>query len=179
MLAIKNKFLTFKVRRGLHGNRYLPKAFSYDELKKVGVIFTFDDLKKHEAVKTFIKALKNDGIEVKALAYKPKDTQNFEFYFDFFEDSDITLFGQMNSPYMLGFLKQNFDYLVCLDDVLNLYMQYMLVNAKASIRIGAAQEEAHFNNFFELMIKPANTTNTAELSNDILTNIRKISGNEQ
>ncbi|GAB3336133.1 hypothetical protein GCM10027429_19090 [Marivirga atlantica] len=179
MLSIKKKLLAYKVERGLKKNRYLPKAFSYKELRKVGVIFTFDDLKKHEAVKSFIKTLEADGIEVKSLGYKPKETQNFEFYFDFFEDKDVNFFAQMKSPYMLGFLNQKFDYIFCLDDDLNLYMQYLLVNAKSSIRIGALQDTEAENRFFELMVKPKNTQDTKQLTTEIIQNIRKISGNEQ
>ncbi len=175
---IKNKLLTYKIERELSKNRYLPMAFSYNQLKKVGIVFTITDLKKHEAVKQFIKTLEADGIEVKSLAFKPKDTQNFEFYFDFFEDRDVSLFAQMKSPYMLGFLNQKFDYLFCLDSDLNLYMQYLLVNAKSSIRIGAAQNMEESHRFFELMVKPKNREDIQQLTTDIINNIRKISGND-
>jgi hypothetical protein len=176
---IKRKLLIFKISRGLKKNRFLPKALSYKKLKKVGIVFTFNDLKKHEAVKSFIKTLEADGIEVKALAYRPKETQNFEFYFDFFEGRDVSLFAQMKSPYMLSFLDQNLDYIFCLDDELCLYLQYILVNTKASIRIGALQEEEKCRALFELMIKPVKAGDTQLLTKEIIHYTRKISGNEQ
>jgi len=176
---IKRKLLQFKISSGLKKNRFLPKAFSYAQLKKVGVIFSFSDLKKHDAVKSFIKTLEADGIEVKSLAYRPKETQNFEFYFDFFEGKDVTLFAQLKSPYLLSFLDQKLDYLFCLDEDLNLYMQYILANAKASIKIGALQEEESCRAFFELMVKPNKTGDTQLLTKEINHYIRKISGNEQ
>lgn len=156
----------------------MPKAFSYTKLKKVGVIFSIDDLKKHEAIKSFIKTLEQDGIEVKPLAYKPKETQNFEFYFDFFEGKDVTHFAQMKSPYMLSFLDQKLDYIFCLDNEIGLYMKYMLVNTKASIRIGALQQDESDQAFFELMVKPS-TDDTQSLTKEIIHYIKKISGNEQ
>lgn len=143
------------------------------------MVFTFNDLKKHDAVRGFIKILEADGIEVKSLAYRPKETQNFEFYFDFFEGKDVSLFAQMKSPYMQSFLEQKLDYIFCLDEELCLYMQYILVNAKASIRIGALQEEEMCRAFFELMVKPAKTGDTQLLAKEIIHYTRKISGNEQ
>lgn len=179
MNLIKRKLLAFKIKRGLKKDRFLPKAFSYAQLKKVGVIFSISDLKKHEAIKTFIKTLEEDGIEVKALAYKPNETQNFEFYFDFFENKEVSLFAQVKSPYLLSFLDQKLDYLFCLDDDLSLYMQYILVNAKASIRIGALQKEESCRAFFELMVKPTKSGDSQLLTKEIIHYIRKISGNEQ
>ncbi len=58
-------------------------------------------------------------------------------------------------------------------------MQYLLVNAKSSIRIGALQDTEAENRFFELMVKPKNTQDTKQLTTEIIQNIRKISGNEQ
>ena len=179
MNFIKNKLLAYKIKKGLKKDRYLPSAFSYSNLRKIGVIFTVDDLKKHEAIKEFIKKFESDGIEVKTLTYKPKDKQNFEFLFDFFEDKDISTFAKINSPYMLGFLDQKFDYLFCLDDELNLYMQYLLVYSNASIRIGSLQEEEQHKAYFELMVKASQTGNIQSLTKEIIHYIRKISGNEQ
>ena len=179
MNFIKKTLLEFKIKRGLKKDRYLPKAFSYKSLRRVGVIFSIDDLKKHEAIKSFIKEFEQDGIEVKSLAYKAKDTQNFEFYFDFFEDKDVSIWAQMKSPYMLSFLDQKFDYLFCLDEDLNLYMQYLLVNANASIRIGALQKEDAYKDYFELMVKANKQGDMNLLTKEIIHYIRKISGNEQ
>ncbi|WKV11072.1 hypothetical protein [Marivirga harenae] len=174
---IKHKILSYKVKRGQKKSKFLHQAYPYTKLKKVGVIFSFEDLKKHEAVKKFIKVLQADGIEVKALAYKPKSTQNFEFYFDFFEDRDLGFFGKIDNPYFLSFIDQKLEYLFCLDDTLNLYMQYLLVNTKSDTRIGAYQANSDNASFFELMIKPRESGDTKILTEEIIHYVRKISGN--
>jgi hypothetical protein len=175
--VIKHKILSYKVKRGQKKSKFLHQAYPYNKLKKVGVIFSIGDLKKHEAVKKFIKILKADGIEVKTLAYKPKDTQNFEFYFDFFEDKDLGFFGKIENPYFQSFLNEKLEYLFCLDDALNLYMQYLLVHSKSDTRIGAYQLVEDQASFFELMIKPKKSGDTNILIEEIIHYVRKISGN--
>jgi len=175
--VIKHKILSYKISRGQKKSKFLHQAYPYSKLKKVGVIFSFDDLKKHEAVKKFIKTLKADGIEVKTLAYKAKDTQNFEFYFDFFEDKDVGFFGKIENPYFQSFLNEKLEYLFCLDDTLNLYMQYLLVHSKSDTRIGAYQPSKDESSFFELMIKPKASGDTKILTEEIIHYVRKISGN--
>ncbi len=174
---IKHKILNYKIRRGQKKSEFLHQAYPYSKLKKVGVVFSFGDLKKHEAVKKFIKTLKADGIEVTTLAYKPKDTQNFEFYFDFFEDRDVGFFGKIENPYFQSFVNQKLEYLFCLDDTPNLYMQYLLVHSKSDTRIGAYQPTEDQASFFELMIKPRESGNTNILTEEIIHYVRKISGN--
>lgn len=174
---IKHKILEFKINRGKRKREFLHQAYPYDKLKKVGVIFSISDLKKHGAIREFIKILEADGIEVKALAYRPKGIQNFEFYFDFFEKSDIGFFGNIDNPYFQSFLDQKLEYLFCLDDIPNLYMQYLLVHSKADNRIGAYQEEEKMGSLFELMIKPKTSGNTENLTKEIIHYVRKISGN--
>lgn len=174
---IKHKILNYKVKRGQKKKEFLHQAYPYSKLKKVGVVFSFDDLKKHEAVKNFIKTLKADGIEVTTLAYRPKETQNFEFYFDFFEDQDFSFFGKIQNPYFQSFLNQKLEYLFCLDDTLNLYMQYLLVHSKSDTRIGAFQANEEDASFFELMIKPKISGDTKKLTEEIIHYVRKISGN--
>ncbi len=175
---IKNKLLRYRIERGQKQNRFLHKAYEYKNLKKVGIIFSILDLKRHEAVKRFIKTLEADGIEVKTLAYKPKDTQNFEFYFDFFEDKDFSFFGDAKSHHVLTFLEQKLEYLFCLDEDLNLYMQYLLVKAKSTTRIGVYQSEPKTARYFELMVKPRTNGDTKLLTEEIIHYVRKISGNE-
>jgi len=174
--VIKHKILSYKIRRGQKKSKFLHQAYPYEKLKKVGVIFSFDDLKKHEAVKKFIKTLQSDGIEVKTLAYKPKGTQNFEFYFDFFEDKDVGFFGKIENPYFQSFLGQKLEYLFCLDDNLNLFMQYLLVHSKVDTRIGIYQPKEEDASFFELMIKPKTNGDTKILTEEIIHYVRKISG---
>ncbi len=175
---IKDKLLKYRIDRGQKQNRFLHKAYEYTNLKKVGIIFSILDLKKHEAVKRFIKTLEADGIEVKTLAYKPKDTQNFEFYFDFFEDKDFSIWGEAKSHHILTFLEQKLEYLFCLDEDLNLYMQYLLVKTKSTTRIGVLQSEPQKARYFELMVKPRTTGDTKLLTEEIIHYVRKISGNE-
>lgn len=175
---IKNTLLKYKIEQSQEQNRFLHKAYNYKELKRVGVIFSIQDLKKHEAVKRFIKTLEADGIEVKVLAYKPKDTQNFEFYFNFFEDKDFSSFAQIRSHHILTFLEQKMEYLFCLDEDLNLYMQYLLVNAKSVTRIGAYQEQPKKARYFELMVKPRTSGDARLLTEEIIHYVRKISGND-
>lgn len=176
---VRDTVLKYKIEQGRKLNRFLHKAYNYNELKKVGVIFSIKDLKKHEAVKKFIKTLEADGIEVKVLAYKPKETQNFEFYFNFFEDKDFTSFANIKSHHILSFLDQKLEYLFCLDDDLNLYMQYLLVNSKSNARIGAYQDQPKKARYFELMVKPNVEGDTKQLTEEIIHYVRKISGNDQ
>jgi len=69
------------------------------------------------------------------------------------------------------------EYLFCLDDTLNLYMQYLLVHSKSDARIGAYQPNEDQAAFFELMIKPRESGDTNILTEEIIHYVRKISGN--
>ncbi len=175
---IKDSLLKYKIERGHKKSRFLHRAYEYNKLKKVGIIFSILDLKKHDAVKKFIKILQADGIEVKTLAYKPKDTQNFEFYFDFFEENDFGIFGQVKSHHIHTFLDQKLEYLFCLDENVSLYMQYLLVKANSGTRIGVYQDNPQTARYFELMVKPKNSGDTKLLTEELIHYVRKISGNE-
>lgn len=148
---LTDKFLQYRTNSWVKKNHTIRANGAYGKAENVGIIFTIYDLKKHETVKNFIKRLKNDDKKVEVLAYLPKETQNFEFLFDFFTDKDLNFWGSFTSEAVIKFVKQPYDYLFNIDDSSNSLVNNVMAMSNAKCRIGKLIEGQE--KFYEMMVQ--------------------------
>ena len=148
---MKFRFLKYRTKSYLRKNKTPRYSQGYEKAVTVGVIFTVQDRQKHDYIKEFIRKLEHDGKKVKALAYLPKDQENYEFMFDFFTAREITFWGNIEATSAIDFADSPFDFLIYLDSTLNPLILNIIAKSKAKCRVGKFWEEAE--SYFELMIE--------------------------
>lgn len=144
-------FLKYKTRGFLKNNNAVRTSLPYKQANSVGILFTTADKRKHDEVKEFIKRLEQDGKHVKVITFLPKNTDNFEFLFDFFTDKDVTFWGNITSENATRFTQLPFDFLFYLDTEPNPMLMNLIARSKARCRVGAYGEGVQ--RYFELMIE--------------------------
>lgn len=156
---LTEKFLQYRTKSWVKKNHTVRANGAYDKAESVGIIFTIYDLKKHETVKKFINRLKNDDKKVEVLAYLPKETQNFEFLFDFFTEKDLNFWGSFTSEAVTKFVKKPYDYLFNIDDVSINIVNNVMAMSNAKCRIGKLMDGNE--NYCEMMVQsPKGTTDS-------------------
>ena len=150
MSFLHNNILPLRIRSQSREKGIKRGSTPYREAKRIGMLFTMNNLDDYEVIRNFENKLKKEGKEVKVLSYLPKNVENFHFHYDIFSHTDFTAFGQVKALNIKEFIEQRFDYLICLDKVPNLYIQYILAASKARFRIGAHLENKEA--LYELMI---------------------------
>lgn len=153
---MKLRLLKYKTRGFLKSNTALRTSLPYKQARSIGIIFTTQDKHKHEEIKEFIRKLEHEGKQVKVITFLPKDTDNFEFLFDFFTEKDISFWGTMTSENANRFAEMPFDFLFYLDTVPNPMLLNVIARSKARCRVGKFWEKCEL--YFELMIEGAAST---------------------
>lgn len=153
---MKLSFLKLKTNAYLKKNKSLRASLPYKQARQVGIIFSVEDKSKHDEVKEFIRHLEHDGKQVKVICYLPKNTDNYEFKFDFFTDNDLSFWGNITSATAITFAEVPFDFLFYLDTAPNPLLLNLIARSKARCRIGKFWN--HGQLFFEMMIETANGT---------------------
>ena len=148
---MKYKFLKYKTESYLRKNKTLRSNQAYGKAVSFGVIFTVEDRPKHDHIKDFIRKLEHDGKKVNALAYLPKDQENYEFLFDFFTSREISFWGNITATSALKFADTAFDFLIYLDATPNPLILNLVAKSKAKCRVGKFWKDAE--PFFEMMIE--------------------------
>lgn len=129
----------------------------------MGIIFTVEDKQKHFAIKEFIRKLESDGKDIQVLEYLPERTENYEFKFDFFQEKDISFWGNVTSTNAIEFADAPFDYLYYLDLTPNPLILHLLARSHAKCRVGRFWEEG--SQYLDLMVDA--TPNTQALLDTI------------
>lgn len=129
----------------------------------MGIIFTVEDKQKHFAIKEFIRKLESDGKDIQVLEYLPERTENYEFKFDFFQEKDISFWGNVTSSNAIEFADAPFDYLYYLDLTPNPLILHLLARSHAKCRVGRFWEEG--SQYLDLMVDA--TPNTQALLDTI------------
>jgi len=163
MFAIQEKFTQMKIRQTIK-KPARREAIAFENIRTVGVIFTVKDLRKHEAVKKFIRNLENEGKRVEVISFLGKDKDNHEFMFDFFTEKNVNFWGNVMAENLKKFVETPFDYLVCLDLEMNIFIDVALARTKAKCRVGGYVENK--TDLLEYIIKPAQK-NFDKLADDI------------
>lgn len=148
---MKFKFLKYRTESYLRKNKTLRSSQSYGKAVSIGVIFTVEDRPKHDHIKDFIRKLEHDGKKVQALAYLPKDQENYEFLFDFFTAREISFWGNITATSALKFADTAFDFLIYLDATPNPLILNLVAKSKAKCRVGKFWKNGE--PFFEMMIE--------------------------
>lgn len=148
------------------------KVPGFDHAQKVGVLFTLSTKKHYDETKEFVRILKDCGKQVKTLAFKPKNSENFELFFDFFTEKDFNFWGKPVSENVVDFLDNPFDYLFCLDDQLHEFTAFMLAHSKAKSRIGIYDSQN--DPFFEFMVGKTPHAEKVNYSEQMLNYLQKI-----
>jgi len=134
---------------------------SYEQAKKIGIIYTYEGDKKEEAIDHIISLINNEK-EVDVLCYMNK-RENASSKNPTFRIEQLNNWGKFSSEEASHFLNSPFDFLIHLDFELNEIMKNMLIHTKAKCRVGFHSEIG--NDYYELMIgmnKSAGTSNFAE-----------------
>lgn len=148
--------LQFRTNALIKKDKSARHSMRYDESKHMGILYTAEDLKKHDSIKKLKKSLERDGKKVEVLSFLPKDTQNFEFRFNFFTAKHLNMWGKITSKDVAAFADRSFDYLFYVDFESTSILRYILAMSKAHCRIGNFEEVNR--PFCELMVAPELTS---------------------
>lgn len=134
---------------------------TFDNAKKVGVLFTWESKKKEEVVDEFVKTIE-EGREVDVLCYNSsKDPISANY--PTVGMSDLSVLGKINSKNANNFISKPFDYLFHLDFEPSVITRALLIKSKSLCRVGVHQ--ADDEHLYELMIginKSAGLTNLSD-----------------
>jgi hypothetical protein len=153
---MKLSFLKLKTNSYLKKNKAIRVSLPYKQAVNIGIIFSVEDKTKHEEIKEFIRHLEQDGKHVKVVCYLPKNTDNYEFMFDFFTDKDLSFWGNIISSTATSFAETPFDFLYYPDTTPNPMILNLVARSKARCRVGKFWD--HGQDFFEMMFESNNGT---------------------
>jgi hypothetical protein len=148
---MKFKLLKYRTKSYLKKNNTLRYSEAYQNAASIGVIFTVEDRQKHDHIKIYIRKMEQDGKKVKALAYLPRNQENYEFMFDFFTFREISFWGNITATSALDFADTPFDFLIYLDAKPNDLILNLVARSKAKCRIGKFWEDG--GPYFEMMVE--------------------------
>ena len=134
---------------------------SYEQAKRIAVLYTFEDEKKEEAVDA-LKELIDVTKKVDILCFIDKKEIPYGKH-PSFRIEQLSNWGKINSEEVEKFLETPYDYLIHLDFEMNEIIKNLLTNTKAKCRVGFHADSA--SSYYELMIgmnKSAGTTNFAQ-----------------
>lgn len=171
-LMIARKILPYLTRKQVKKPPVSRHSTPFEQVQHVGILFSFRDKKKYQEISRLVEELKAQGKKVQVLGYKPKEIDNPEFRFDFFEEDDLSFFGKLESDSINTFLSEQFDYLFFLDKEASLYMENILARSKAHCRVAINQPEDK-RTLFELMIDPKSDS-IRELIDEIMRYVKRI-----
>jgi len=153
---MKLALLQYKTRGLLKSNPSLRTTLPYKQSHSIGILFTAENKQKHEEIKELIKKLELDGKKVTVISFLPKNTENFDFLFDFFSEKDVNFWGTVTSENAIRFTEMPFDFLLYLDTTPNPMLMHLIARSKAHCRAGRFW--SGFEKYFELMIESKETT---------------------
>lgn len=160
---MKLSFLKYRTKLLLKKKKQERPNVPYKASRAMGIIFTVEDKQKHFAIKEFIRKLESDGKDIQVLEYLPERTENYEFKFDFFQEKDISFWGNVTSSNAIEFADAPFDYLYYLDLTPNPLILHLLARSHAKCRVGRFWEEG--SQYLDLMVDA--TPNTQALLDTI------------
>lgn len=152
---MKFSFLKYRTSLLVKKPRNVPATVAWKKAVTAGIIFTVEDKQKHFAVKEFIRKLEADGKMVQVLEYLPAKTENYEFKFDFFEEKDITFWGNITSANAVQFADAPFDFLFYLDLEPNPSILNILARSHAKCRVGKHWDSSSL--FLDFMVEGVST----------------------
>ena len=150
MQGIKNKLITLRAKKALKNQ--IPRSnYLLKSSHRIAIVFFSEDEDSYKNCLTFVDSFKNQNN--KELEVLVQGTNNLIIDSEHLKVnlSDFGFFGALKNEKVKEFLEIEFDYLFCLDKVLNPISKFILSETKARMRIGFHDHEAE--DFFEMMIK--------------------------
>jgi hypothetical protein len=157
MTVIQERFLEYRTRVLLKRNRTERATIPYKQASQIGIIWSVEDKVKHDTIKTLIKKFEQDGTQIQAIEFLPRNKDNYEFRFDFFSEENLSFWGEINSSGAMKFSNASFDYLFYLDASPNPLILNLLARSKAKCRVGRSWAAGY--PYFELMIDSVSDIN--------------------
>ena len=150
MLSLKKKIANLKIKRLL--KEELPRQNKpFVEAKQFGILFSVGkDEKLAEAAVALRADLAKQGMNVRLLAYRAEVNGLSEGSFDIFSQDDFDFFFTCKDTVVEDFMETAFDYLICLDEEMNVVIKYVLARSRAHCRIGNFREG--MEPFFDFML---------------------------
>lgn len=119
--------------------------------KSVGVLWYLDDKKSAEIYEGFRKKLKKEGLNVFGMAFigGSRDKEIFEKVTTskVFNKSDVGVWGEPTSDFVVQFMRRNFDILVDLSIKDLISIKYIVAHSNAAFKIGWSWPDKNYNDF--------------------------------
>ncbi len=163
---IKKLIIAYRTSRN-EKNRKSKSWIDFNQSKHIGLIIQ-EDFENEESINKVVEELKNDGKKVSKIYFlrKPKGHQMSPW----FRSSQINFIGQIKSPELDHFLKQDFDFLLCLDDSSHYLLDYVSSLTTAHARVGVMKPDR--KHCLEMMVQVDD--NSKFVSGEILRYLKKI-----
>lgn len=153
LLPLINRLLSKKIKTE-------RESISYQEAKKVGVIYSNDDIKMADSLMELIQKLENDGKTINKLILDTS-TEKLDNPFSF-KKSDISFFGTWKNDNVKKFYDTNFDFLLYPSELTSPVIENILLHSKCKCRIGIYNDD--FAHIFEMMVKmPSKATESQKM----------------
>ncbi|RED94403.1 DUF6913 domain-containing protein [Marinoscillum furvescens] len=171
MGIFKKPYLQYKAKKNL--KRRVPKDMrAFQESEKIAILAS-DQFESSEQLEKLIADLKNAGKEVHVMVYNHTPKQGSPTL-PHFTATDISASGKYEKEELVFFLKQSYDFAICLDETRHFLIDYVFSLLNAKCRVGLLQPDR--NHFFELMIH--STTSDKPASSEVLKYLKMIQSYE-
>ncbi len=163
---IKKGIIKYRTSRK-EKNRKSKPGIDYQHSKHIGLII-HENFENETSIKKVIDTLQSEHKKVSKIYFlkKPKGHQMSPW----FKTSQINFIGQVKSPELDHFLKQDIDFLLCFDDSNHYILDYVCSLSLAPARIGVMKPER--KHFLEMMVQVSDNGTFA--SEEILKYLKMI-----
>lgn len=147
--SIQKQLKSYKNRRA--------KVTNLKDAKSIALLFKVNGKTDYLQVQKFSRYLKEEfgTRKIFTLGYWDDKKENPDYLkvsigFDFFTRKDLDWKGIPNVPVVDNFLQEQFDILVDMNDYYNVPLRYVMLKAKAGLKVGRYSDEN--KDFFDLML---------------------------
>ena len=152
------------------------QVVSFEEAKKIGMLYDATDDGDYETVKQYVKVVRGDHKEVTALGYVDKKelsrNQFAQLGLDFFTRKNLRWNMIPDSLEVKNFINEPFDILINLNEGNCFPLNYITAMSKARFRIGRYNKNHIYN--FDMMIEAGNSTSLSQFIKEADKYIRVI-----
>ena len=147
-------------RQRLRLQQKQTQVVSFNDAKKIGMLYDATEEGDYETVKQYVKLLRGDHKELLALGYVDRKelsrNQFSQLGLDFFTKKNLKWNMIPDSLEVKNFIKEPFDILINLNEGNCFPLNYITAMSKARFRIGR-YNKSHIHNF-DMMIDAGNST---------------------
>ena len=152
---LKKYSLPVGLKRSVKKITRKTQSTSYAQAKSILLFFTSEGNQKIALVKGLQNKMEKEGKSVSCMYLLMKDEDKPDVHMDDGMErlmpEDFTLFGDIEKPEVKQLLDQEFDYMIHVDMVSNIYSDLVMSKSKAKCRVGRYFED-HVNQY-DMMVK--------------------------